>query len=80
MSFGESPDEAHQDERTKAAMNLAKKSIDDPHKISEGDFEQLNTLFSTEEISTLCSFIGFIIGANKFSLIVGLSENDFKGS
>jgi hypothetical protein len=33
-------------------------------------------LFNREELSTLCSFIAFISGANKFSIIVGLSKED----
>lgn len=76
MSFGGPPDEAHQNKRIAAAMSLTKQAIENPHKISDDDFDTLNSLFSTEELSTLCSFIAFISGANKFGVIVGLSPSD----
>lgn len=76
MSFGGPPDEAHQDQRTAAAVSLAQQAIKDPHKISSNDFKILNSLFTTEELSALCSFIAFISGANKFGVIVGLSPSD----
>ena len=44
--------------------------------IADEDFEKLNSLFNREELSTLCSFIAFISGANKFGIIVGLSTED----
>jgi len=78
MSFGGPPDEAHQNKRIVAAMALAKQAIKDPHKISNDDFNTLNSLFTTEELSTLCSFIAFISGANKFGVIVGLTESDLE--
>ena len=77
-SFGGPPDEAHQNKRIAAAMSLANQAIEDPHKISNEDFNTLSSLFTTEELSTLCSFIAFISGANKFGVIVGLSPNDLK--
>ena len=46
MTFGGPPDELHQDKRTSAAMSLAKKSIENPHKIPDKDFEVLNKLFN----------------------------------
>ena len=55
-------------------MSLAKQLIEDPHKISDQNFENMNSLFTVEEIATLCSFIAFISGANKFGVIVGLSS------
>lgn len=76
MSFGGPPDEAHKNKRIAAATSLAKLSIQDPHKITVNNFDTLNLFFTTEEISTLCSFIAFISGANKFGIIVGLSPND----
>ena len=76
MAFGGPPDELHQDNRINAAVSLAKKSIEDPHNITDEDFDYLNTLFNCEELSTLCSFIAFISGANKFGIIVGLTRND----
>jgi alkylhydroperoxidase family enzyme len=78
MSFGGPPDEVHQNKRIAAAMALAKQAIEDPHKISNDDFDTLNQLFTIDELSTLCSFIGFISGANKFGVIVGLSPKDLK--
>lgn len=78
MSFGGAPDEAHQNIRIAAAMSLAKQAIENPHKISNEDFEEVSSLFTTEEISTLCSFIAFISGANKFGIVVGLSLEDLK--
>tara|TARA_Y100001970_G_C14163925_1_gene820163 strand:- start:48 stop:290 length:243 start_codon:yes stop_codon:yes gene_type:complete len=80
MTFGGPPDELHQDKRIKAAMSLAKKSIENPHQITNEDFDSLNKLFNEEELSTLCSFIAFISGANKFGIIVGLSGEDLNGS
>ena len=80
MTFGGPPDEFHQEKRIKAAMSLAKKSIENPHKITDKDFELLNKLFNEEELSTLCSFIAFISGANKFGIIVGLSKRDIEKS
>ena len=53
-------------------------SIENPHEIEDEDFEKLNSLFSKEELSTLCSFIAFISGANKFGIIVGLSKRDLQ--
>jgi len=76
MSFGGPPDEVHQDKRIAAAVSLARQSIVNPHKIVDEDFEKLKLLFSSEELSTLCSFIAFISGANKFGIIVGLSKED----
>jgi len=76
MSFGGPPDEVHQDKRIAAAVSLARQSIENPHKIVDEDFEKLKLLFSSEELSTLCSFIAFISGANKFGIIVGLSKED----
>ena len=76
MSFGGPPDEVHQDKRIAAAVSLASLSIENPHKIVDEDFKKLNSLFNREELSTLCSFIAFISGANKFSIIVGLSTED----
>ena len=57
-------------------MSLARVAIANPHEIKDEMFEELNTLFSTEELSVLCSFIAFISGANKFGVIVGLAEGD----
>ena len=76
MSFGGPPDEVHQDKRIAAAVTLARVSIKNPHEIEDVIFEKLNSLFNKEELSTLCSFIAFISGANKFGIIVGLSKND----
>ena len=76
MSFGGPPDEVHQDKRIAAAVSLARVSIKNPHEIEDEDFEELNLLFNKEELSTLCSFIAFISGANKFGIIVGLSKED----
>ena len=76
MTFGGPPDELHRDKRINAAMSLAKKSIENPHEITDEDFELLNKLFNQEELSTLCSFIAFISVANKFGIIVGLSKKD----
>ena len=76
MSFGGPPDEVHQEKRIAAAVSLARLSIENPHKIADEDFEKLNSLFNREELSTLCSFIAFISGANKFGIIVGLSTED----
>ena len=56
MAFGGPPDELHQDNRINAAVSLAKKSIEDPHNITDEDFDYLNNLFNCEELSTLCSF------------------------
>ena len=78
MTFGGPPDELHQDERINAAMSLAKKSIENPHKITNKDFELLNKLFNVEELSTLCAFIAFISGANKLGIILGLSKKDLE--
>ena len=76
MSFGGPPDEVHQDKRIAAAVTLARVSINNPHEIEDVIFEKLNSLFNKEELSTLCSFIAFISGANKFGIIVGLTKND----
>jgi len=76
MSFSNPPDEVHQNKRITAAMSLVKQSIENPHKILDEEFKTLNSLFTKEELATLCSFIAFISGANKFGVIVGLSEED----
>lgn len=78
MSFGDKPSENHQDKRIAAAMALASQSIENPHEISNDTFETLKTLFTTEEISTLCAYIAFISGANKFGIMVGLTPDDLK--
>ncbi len=64
--------------RIASAISLARQAIDNPHKITDEDFERLGSLFDKEEISTLCSFIAFVSGANKFGIIVGLSTEDLK--
>ena len=76
MTFGGPPDEVHRDKRISAAVSLAKKSIANPHEITDKDFDNLGLLFNIEELSTLCSFIAFISGAQKFGIIVGLTEKD----
>ena len=76
MTFGGPPDEVHRDKRISAAVSLAKKSIANPHEITDRDFDNLRLLFNIEELSTLCSFISFISGAQNFGIIVGLTEKD----
>ena len=50
MSFVEALDDAHQNNRIAAAMSLAQQAIENPHNISNFDFQELKTLFTIEEL------------------------------
>lgn len=74
------PDQAHQDKRVTAASSYARKAIEDPHEISDGYFHSLKSLFTTKELTELCTYVAFISGANKLGILLGLSEDDVEQS
>ena len=78
MSFGQSSDEVHQNNETKAAIDFTRKFINDHNSINDDDFSTLRPFFTEKEISALCAFISFMGGANKFGAMVGLTQSDIE--
>ena len=69
MAIGGKPDEAHPDPKTRAAVALTKKFVQDHHDLGDRDFQALRDMFSEKEIAALCAFMAFMAAAHKFGVI-----------
>ncbi len=76
MAIGGRPDAVHQDVRTKRAVDLAAKFINDLRAIDDSDFEGLKERFSTKEISELCAFMVFVSASHKFGVLMDVGPED----
>ncbi len=76
MAFGDPPDEAHRDNRTREAVAFTRKFIQNHHSIADEDFLKLRMFFSEKELAALCAYIAFIRGANRLGAMMGLSGED----
>ena len=79
MAIGGEPDEAHPDQKTKAAVELTKRFVRDHHALGDADFQALRDIFSEKEIAALCAFMAFMAAAHKFGVIMDVLPETEQG-